>query len=247
MRAMVLAAGFGKRLRPITLETPKPLVEVAGRSLLERTLDQLAFSGVKQAVVNVHYLGEQIMAFASASTHRVSITISDERDAVLETAGGIIKALPLLGDEPFISLNADTFWVEQTGTAPIVEKMAAAFNPDKMDMLLLICAPEQTVGHSGGLDFVLSEDGQIARAGTADEAYVYAGVAIISPRIFDGADAQPHSLNRYFDKAIADNRLFGMTLEKAYWYTVSTPESLKAVEAHLRAHGDMAPLPDHDS
>jgi len=247
MRAMVLAAGFGKRLQPITLQRPKPLVEVAGRSLLERTLDQLARSNIEEAIVNVHYLGDQIIEFARTRDHSVNITISDERDTVLETAGGIVKALPLLGNEPFISVNADTFWVEKSSAQPTISAMGAAFDADEMDLLLLVCSPSQAIGHSGGLDFVLAEDGRIARAGDTKEGYIYAGVAVINPRIFDRALATPHSLNRYFDSAIASGRLYGVRLEDAYWYTVSTPESLKAVEAHLRAHGDMAPLLRHES
>ncbi|MEO0542999.1 MAG: nucleotidyltransferase family protein [Pseudomonadota bacterium] len=247
MRAMVLAAGFGKRLRPITLERPKPLVSVAGRTLLDRTLDQLGRGGVRSAVVNIHYLGEQMIAHADASDHPVQITISDESDAILETGGGIVKALPLLGNAPFVSLNADTFWVERAGSKPTIARMAACFDAAEMDMLVLVCPPDKAIGHSGGLDFVVAADGKVERAGDAHDGYVYAGAAILNPAIFEGADPIPHSLNQYFDRAIKSGRLFGMTLENAFWYTISTPESLKAVEAHLREHGDMAPFVHDDS
>ncbi|MEO1700524.1 MAG: nucleotidyltransferase family protein [Pseudomonadota bacterium] len=247
MRAMVLAAGFGKRLRPITLTRPKPLVEVAGRTLLDRTLDQLGRGGVNHAVVNIHYLGEQIMAHAAIADHPVYMEISDEREKVLETGGGIVKALPKLGQAPFVAINADTFWVEKAGIEPTVTKMAKTFDAQRMDMLLLVCSPEQAIGHSGGLDFIIDRDGRLSRADKAKSGYIYAGAAIINPAIFKKAEAVSHSLNRYFDAAKKKGRLFGQALENAYWYTVSTPDSLKAVEAHLRDHGDMAPLSRNES
>ncbi|MEL6921559.1 MAG: nucleotidyltransferase family protein [Pseudomonadota bacterium] len=238
MKAMVLAAGFGKRLRPITLSTPKPLVKVAGRTLLDRTLDQLARGGITHAVVNVHYLGEQIIEHAQISDHAVAMRVSDERAEVLETAGGIVKALSMLGDEPFISLNADTFWVEQGEHAPAVQLMRGRFDHAAMDILLLLCHPDVAIGHSGGIDFTMAPDGRLSRANGATDGYVYAGAAILHPRLFQGAKAEPHSLNRYFDRAIATGRLHGIVLENAFWYTVSTPDSLVAVEEHLRVHGD---------
>ncbi|MEM1376851.1 MAG: nucleotidyltransferase family protein [Pseudomonadota bacterium] len=239
MKAMVLAAGFGKRLRPITLDKPKPLVRVADRTLLDRALDQLALGGVREAVVNAHYLGDQIIAHADASNHAVSIQISDERDQVLETAGGIIRALPSLGTEPFISINADTFWVDGPGGASAIKKLIDVFDADTTDILLLVCKPKIAIGHSGGIDFEFADDSKLTRASDEASGYTYAGVAMLHPRIFDGAVAKPHSLNVYFDRAIEAGRLRGVELTNAFWYTVSTPQSLMDVEAHLRANGDM--------
>ncbi|MCR9122123.1 MAG: nucleotidyltransferase family protein [Phyllobacteriaceae bacterium] len=233
--AMVLAAGFGKRLRPITDTVPKPLVPVGGRTMLDRTLDAAEGAGIGRAVVNVHYLGEQIIAHC-AQRQTPDTTISDERDAILETGGGVVKALPLLGDAPFALLNADTFWVD--ADRPTLAAMIDAFDPARMDMLLLTARLADTTGHSGGIDFVLDADNRIARSpDRAGTEVIYAGAAVIDPAVFAGADAEPHSLHRYFDRAIASGRLFGHTLEDGHWYTVGTPDGLAAVEAHLAAGG----------
>lgn len=231
--AMVLAAGFGKRLRPITDAVPKPLVPVGGRTMLDRTLDAAEAAGIGRAVVNVHYLGEQIIAHC-AKRDKPATAISDERDAILETGGGVVKALPLLGEGPFALLNADTFWVD--GGRPTLSAMIDAFDPARMDMLLLTARLADTTGHSGGIDFALDADSRIARApAPAGTGVIYAGAAVIDPAIFAGARAEPHSLNRYFDRAISSGRLFGHTLEDGHWYTVGTPDGLAAVEAHLAA------------
>ncbi|MEN0001637.1 MAG: hypothetical protein AAF940_12215, partial [Pseudomonadota bacterium] len=140
----------------------------------------------------------------------------------------------------------DTFWVEQGSGAPTIARMASTFDVARMDILLLVCAPDFTVGHSGGIDFVMDDQGRLSRAQGASTGFIYAGVAIMHPRIFEGAEVTPHSLNRYFDTAIAAGRLYGMVLENAVWYTVSTPESLLAVEKRLRLDGDMAPFDDED-
>ncbi|MBO6637068.1 MAG: nucleotidyltransferase family protein [Roseitalea sp.] len=233
--AMVLAAGFGKRLRPITDTVPKPLVPVGGRTMLDRALDAAEAAGIERAVVNVHYLGEQIIAHC-ANRSTPATAISDERDAILETGGGVVRALPLLGEAPFALLNADTFWVD--GGGPTLAAMTKAFDPERMDMLLLTAHLAHTTGHSGGIDFALDADNRIARApDKTGSGVIYAGAAVIDPAIFAGAHAEPHSLNRYFDRAIAAGRLFGHTLENGHWYTVGTPDGLAAVEAHLATGG----------
>ncbi len=230
--AMVLAAGFGKRMRPITNTTPKPLVPVAERTMLDRTLDALVASGIGKAVVNMHYLGEQIASHCAKRTD-INCVISDERDAILETGGGTVKALPLLGDQPFVLVNADTFWVDFG--EPTLNRMIDAFDPDRMDILLLLCRRRDATGHSGGSDFLVDTDHRLSRARQDDpDGVIYAGAAIYAPSVFDGAAQQPHSLNVYFDKAIAAGRLFGHTLEDGHWFTVGTPEGLTAVEQKLR-------------
>lgn len=232
-QAMVLAAGLGKRLRPITQTVPKPLVRVGGQTMLDRALDTVGAAGIDRAVVNVHYLGEQIIEHC-AQRQWPQIEISDERDQLLETAGGVVKALPLLGEAPFCLLNADTFWIDRGPST--LASMIAAFDATRMDMLLLVAALDQTTGHTGGVDFSFGADGAIARADdTAGEGVIYAGAAIIDPALFANARAEPHSLNVYFDRAIAAGRLYGHLLKDGHWYTVGTPAGLSQVEAHLGA------------
>ncbi|MDZ7823490.1 MAG: nucleotidyltransferase family protein [Ahrensia sp.] len=236
-KAMVLAAGFGKRLRPITDTTPKPLVPVNGRSMLDRTFDTLIKSGIYSAVVNMHYLGEQIAAHCRKRTD-ITISISDERDAILETGGGTVKALDMLGDDPFVVVNADTFWIDFE--KPNLTRLIEAFDANKMSILLLVCRMTDTTGHSGGIDFVMETDGRLSRAARDAETnnshgYIYAGAAVYDPSVFAGAPQGSHSLNIYFDKAIAAGRLFGVVLEDGHWFTVGTPQGLEAVEEKLKA------------
>ncbi|MEM8540649.1 MAG: nucleotidyltransferase family protein [Pseudomonadota bacterium] len=231
--AMVLAAGFGKRLRPLTNDTPKPLVPVDGVTMLDRTLNALVASGIEKAVVNMHYLGEQIADHCAQRTD-IECVISDERDAILETGGGTVKALSLLGTEPFLLVNADTFWVDFG--VPTIDRMAATFNKNKMDILLLLCRKNDATGHSGGSDFLLDSERRLVRAQRDDpDGVIYAGAAIYAPSIFDGAQQDSHSLNIYFDKAIANGRLYGHVLEDGHWFTVGTPDGLIAVEEKLKS------------
>lgn len=231
--AMVLAAGFGKRLRPLTNNTPKPLIPVGGITMLDRALNALVASGISKAVVNIHYLGEQI-ADHCAGRDDISCVISDETGAILETGGGTVKALPLLGNEPFLLVNADTFWVDFK--TPAITSMAQIFDPTKMDILLLLCRKQDATGHSGGSDFLVDDEGHLTRAKTDDpKGVIYAGAAIYAPSTFDGASKEAHSLNVYFDKAIANGRLFGHVLEDGHWFTVGTPQGLADVEQKLES------------
>lgn len=225
--AMVLAAGLGKRMRPLTDAMPKPLVRVAGRTLLDRGLDALAAAGVEKAVVNVHYLGEQIAAHVKARA-APRIVVSDERDRLLDSAGGVVRALPALGGEPFVVLNADTFWIDRDGSD--LERLALAWDGGRMDSLLMLARPDDATGHSGPTDFLLGRDGRLARAKGAAGGLIYAGVGILHPRIFAGAAAEPHSLNLYFDRAIAAGRLYGRVMQ-GHWITVGTPDAIPAAEA----------------
>jgi len=229
--AMVLAAGLGTRMRPITARIPKPLVKIAGRTLLDRGLDTLAAAGVARAVVNVHYLPDQIIRHIEGLT-APRIVISDERDLLLDSAGGIVKALPLIGEDPFYVLNADTFWID--GDRPNLERLALEWDAARMDILLMLCEIGQATGHSGGTDFLIDADGRLARAKGDPAGLIYAGAAIVHPRIFAGAKPEPHSLNRYFDEAIAAGRLFGMKMDGS-WITVGTPDAIAPAEAAVRA------------
>lgn len=224
--AMVLAAGLGTRMRPLTDSLPKPLVEIAGQTLLDRGLDALGAAGVTKAVVNIHYLGQQIVEHVKTRTAPV-IIISDESDGLLDSAGGIVKALPELGDDPFIILNADTFWIDRDGSD--LERLALAWDDAGMDIMLMLARPDHATGHEGSTDFLLAPDGRLARGRNLPDGLIYAGVGIIHPRIFAGATKDPHSLNLYFDRAIAAGRLYGQAMQ-GHWITVGTPDAIAAAE-----------------
>jgi len=224
--AMVLAAGLGRRMRPITDTMPKPLVRIAGRTLLDRGLDRLAAAGVETAVVNVHHFPEQIAAHVASRT-APRVVISDESDRLLESAGAIVKALPLLGGEPFYVLNADTFWIDH-GEQNLV-RLARSWDGSRMDMLLMLAEPRFATGHGGGSDFLLAPGGALSRSGGAAEGLIYAGAGIVDPGVFRDAPTGPLSLNRYFDRAIADGRLFGLTMNGS-WITVGSPEAIPLAE-----------------
>jgi MurNAc alpha-1-phosphate uridylyltransferase len=230
--AMVLAAGLGKRLRPITDTIPKPLVEIGGRTLLDRGLDALDAAGVATAVVNVHHLAGAMRAHLAARA-APRIVISDETDRLLDSAGGIVHALPELGSDPFYILNADTFWLD--GARDNLRALADMWDPARMDMLLLLVRLQDATGHSGGLDFVLEPDGRLRRAGKDPGGAIYAGAGILTPGLFEHADREPHSLNRYFDEAIAAGRLFGQVLD-GHWITVGTPDAIGAAEEAISRH-----------
>ncbi|MCA0049593.1 nucleotidyltransferase family protein [Mesorhizobium sp. B283B1A] len=225
--AIVLAAGLGKRMRPITDAIPKPLVRIAGKTLLDWGLDSLAAAGVGKAVVNVHYLPEQIVAHV-AQRHVPRVIISDESERLLDSAGGIVKALPQLGAQPFYILNADTFWIDH---GPLnLGRLALAWDAAKMDILLMLADLHQATGHCGSTDFLVAPDGALRRSKGDPAGLIYAGAAIVHPRLFADASAEPHSLNAYFDKAIAAGRLFGMPM-RGHWITVGTPDAIPLAEA----------------
>jgi MurNAc alpha-1-phosphate uridylyltransferase len=226
-KAMVLAAGFGTRMRPLTDRMPKPLVPVAGRPLLDHVLDKLAEAGVADAVVNVHYLPDQIIDHTAART-KPRITISDERDAVLGTGGGVVKALPHLGDAPFFHLNADTLWID--GAQPNLTRLADAFDPARMDILLLMAPTADSIGYSGSGDYAMLPDGALRRRKEREVVpFVYAGVAILSPAIFAGAPSGEFALTKLFDRANEGGRLFGLRLD-GLWMHVGTPDAVQAAE-----------------
>ncbi|WP_230980138.1 nucleotidyltransferase family protein [Oryzicola mucosus] len=225
--AMVLAAGLGKRMRPITDTIPKPLVRIAGKTLLDWGLDSLAEAGVTKAVVNVHYLPDQIVAhLGSRAVPRIDI--SDESGGLLDSAGGIVKALPQLGGEPFYILNADTFWIDAEESN--LRRLALAWDAGSMDILLMLADLDSATGHSGGTDFLVDADGRLRRAAGSQDGLIYAGAAIVNPALFKDAAIEPHSLNRYFDTAIAAGRLHGMAMN-GRWITVGTPDAIPAAEA----------------
>lgn len=240
--AIVLSAGLGKRMRPLTEAMPKPMIRVAGKPLIDWGLDALARAGTARAVVNVHYRPEALERHV-LERRAPRVMISDERAELLDSAGGIVKALPMLGADPFFILNADTFWID--GTTDNLKTLAAAFDPRQMDMAIMLARPGQATGHSGNVDFIRDAAGRLTRAAdaTAEEradGFIYAGAAIVQPSLFAGARAEPHSLNLYFDQLIAAGRFFGVVLDGS-WITVGTPEALAPAEAAVaRALGKAA-------
>src|SRR6478735_5558665 len=195
-KAMVLAAGLGLRMRPLTDHMPKPLVSVAGQPLLDHVLDKLASAGVSEAVVNVHYLGDQIIDHVRTRS-RPRVIISDERDKVLGTGGAVVKALPLLGAAPFFHVNADTLWID--GVQPNLARLAAAFDPARMDILLLMAPTTSSIGYSGRGDYGMTPDGSLRKRKEKEVVpFVYAGAAILSPSIFANAPQGEFSLTKMF-------------------------------------------------
>jgi N-acetyl-alpha-D-muramate 1-phosphate uridylyltransferase len=230
--AMVLAAGLGTRMRPLTNSIPKPLVKVDGKALIAYAMDRLREAEVQTAVVNGHYLAEQIEHWCHEQTKPPAV-FSDERDAILDTGGGIARALPLLGDTPFYVLNADCFWVD--GPVPALHRLAAAWDNATMDCLLLLCDPARTTGYDGTGDFVRNEAGRIARARHRPDgkALAYIGGYIVHPRLFAMAPQGAFSMNVLWDKAIETGRLFGLAHD-GHWLHVGTVDAIGEAEAWLR-------------
>lgn len=232
--AMVLAAGLGTRMRPLTDNCPKPLIEVRGKTLLDRALDPLVAAGVKRAVVNVHYLADQVESHLKQRTD-IEVVISDERGAVLETGGALAKARPLLGDDPIFVANTDAFW-EPSSPDP-VRALAAAFDPGKMDALLLVADTGRTLGFDGAGDFFCEMDGVMTRRGEAATApFAYCGLRIIRPQLYDHEPVERFSALRVWDRLIPERRLQGHVLDR-FWLHVGDPQALKDAEMWLACHG----------
>ena len=228
-RAMVLAAGLGLRMRPITLTTPKPLVCVAGRTMLDRALDHLAVAGVQEMVVNTHWLADCVREHLADHS---DISLSHEEE-LLETGGGVAKALPLLGHEPFYVVNSDIIWTD--GETPALARLARAWVDQDMDALLLLQPTGSAVGYEGKGDFFINGNDTLRRRGDADSApLLFSGVQILHPRLFEGCPSGKFSLNVLYDRALAENRLYGVVHDGG-WYHVGTPEALPQVEALLGA------------
>lgn len=237
-RAFVLAAGLGKRMRPITATMPKPLVEVAGRALIDHALDRASEGGIATAVVNVHYLADLIEGHLGRRAQAPDILISDEREALLETGGGVKKALPLLGSEPFVVFNSDSFWLE--GPKSNLTRLIGGWKPNDMDILLLVAPSATSLGYDGAGDFVMDSDGRLQRRGEREVApFIYAGVAILKPELFIGTPDGAFSLNLLFDRAIERERLFGLRLD-GQWLHVGTPEAVAAAEERVRTSAQVA-------
>ena len=229
--AMVLAAGLGTRMRPLTDTMPKPLVRVAGKPLIDHVLDRLADAGVEKAVVNVHHFADQVSQHLARRT-LPRIVISDERGLLLGTGGGVRKALPELGDGPFFHINSDTIWID--GVKPNLGRLAEAFDPAAMDALLLLSPTTGSIGYAGRGDFAMAQDGRLTRRGSRDTVeFVYSGAAILRPALFIDAPEGEFPLTDMFDRAAKKGRLFGLPLD-GLWMHVGTPDSVKEAEAAMR-------------
>lgn len=224
---MVLAAGFGKRMLPLTQDMPKPMVKVDGVTLIDRVLDRLAAAGAKLAIVNVHHCGDVLIEHLKDRTSP-KIEISDERDALLDTGGGVVRALPMLGKKRFFLVNSDTIWIE--GAAPNLSRLAAAYDESRMDVLLLLAPAAGAIGYSGSGDFAMDPEGRLTKRGEREVApFVYAGAAVMHPRLFEGAPQGAFSLLRSFENAEVAGRLFGLRLD-GMWMHVGTPEAIRGAE-----------------
>lgn len=228
--AFVLAAGKGERMRPLTNTIPKPLVPLAHKPLIDHVLDRLASAGIKRAVVNIHYLADKLEKHLA---HRTApkIIFSNERDELLDTGGGALRALPKLGAEPFVIHNSDSVWIEGLGSN--LERLLDAWDEKEMDSLMLVAPLAASIGYDGLGDFQMDPTGRLTRqSGPRLAPFVFAGVSIAHPRLFDNAPKGPFSLNKLWDRAIEKGRLYGLRLE-GIWMHVGTPEALKEAETAL--------------
>ena len=243
--AMILGAGLGTRMRPLTEKMPKPMVPFHGRPLIDHILDRMDAAGINEVVVNVHYLADVLEDHLATRTSP-KIKISDERNELLDTGGGLTRALPLLGETPFLIHNSDSLSHETHG--PNLDMLFDAWQDDAMDTLLVLAPISESLGYDGAGDFELGQDGRITRPLTSQEVnqgassgtssgtssrngvpYVFTGLSLIHPRLFKDAPTGPFSLNKLWTKAMAEGRAYGI-LHKGLWMHIGTPEALLEAE-----------------
>ncbi len=230
--AMVMAAGLGKRMRPLTATRPKPLVEVAGKTLLDHTFDRLRAAGVRKAVVNVHYLADALEAHLKNRVKGIEIAVSDERDLLLETGGGIVRALPMIDADPFLVVNSDNLWVD--GPIDSLRHLAASWDDARMDALLLLVPLARANCHGGQGDFHLTANGALRRKKPGSVApFVYTGIQMISKRLLEGeVPSGPFSTNLLWDRAISAGRGYG-AVHQGLWFDVGAPANIRKTEEIL--------------
>ncbi len=225
---MVLAAGFGTRMRPLSDHTPKPLIKVADKPIIAYGFDKLREAKVNKVVVNVHYLPQQLIDWCNTFSDPETL-ISNESNVILDTGGGIAKALPMLGEDAFFVLNSDCFWSDKGESA--LNRLRSAWNDEKMDCLLLLCDPIQTTGYDGEGDFVIQAEGKLKRQ--RHNALAYIGVYLVHPRLFKNAPNEKFSMNLLWDEAIKHGRLFGIA-HHGHWFHVGTPNAISKAELKLK-------------
>ena len=229
--AMVMAAGLGKRMRPLTASRPKPLIELAGKPLIDHVLERLRAAGVAKLVVNVHYLADSLEAHLRKHGDDFQIKVSDERKLLLETGGGLVQALPMIDADPFLVVNSDNFWVD--GPADALRLLASHWDSARMDALLLLVPQARAGNHSGRGDFHMDAHGRLKRRGPSRVApFVFTGIQMISKRLVRDAPDGPFSTNILWDRAIAEGRCFG-AVHQGLWFDVGTPGAIKATEQAL--------------
>lgn len=229
--AMVMAAGIGKRMRPLTATRPKPLVRVAGKALIDHSLDRIEAAGIPHVVVNVHYLADALEAHLAAQERAFDVAISDERGQLLETGGGMVKALPLLTGDPILIVNSDNVWTD--GPEDSIRHLARHWDGAKMDALLLVIRQASAAGHGGRGDFHMDPAGRLSRRKPGRVApFVYTGIQLIARRLLDGAPEGPFSTNILWDRAITAGRLYGVS-HMGQWFEVGTPAAIAPAEAAL--------------
>ena len=229
-KAMVLAAGLGRRLRPITNNLPKPLVKIANRTLLDHTLDHLVSAGVECVVVNIHYLADQVKQHL-INRNDLEIIISSEESNLLETGGGVKKVIETFENEPFYISNADVFWLN--GPTMALERMIEQWDDNKMDVLLLLHSTVEAYGYDGNGDFEIDSNSRLSRRLEREVSpYLFAGVQIVHPRIFRNTPTGKFSLNIIYDKAINFDHLYGV-VHDGEWFHIGTPQGLAEVESYM--------------
>lgn len=230
--AMIMAAGLGKRMRPLTATKPKPLIEVAGKPLLDHVLDRLRTAGVRKVVVNVHYLADAVEAHLASRKHGLDVAISDERKLLMETGGGLIQAEPLIDADPFLAINSDNLWVD--GPADTLKLLASHWDEERMDALLLLVPLARAQNHRGMGDFHMRRDGRLRRRQRSHVApFVFTGVQMLSKRLLREAPEGPFSTNVLWNRAIAEGRCFG-AVHQGLWFDVGNPKAISLTEAALQ-------------
>lgn len=232
--AMVFAAGLGKRMRPLTDSIPKPLIEVGGKTMLDRALDRLEGAGVKKAIVNSHYKSDILHEHLERSQYAAMHVVVSHEPVLLETGGGIVKALPELGENPFFSLNSDIVWLD--GATPALQRLRGAWDPDIMDALLLIHPVDKAIGYDERGDFEIKDDGQLYRTMASDFSYVFTGIQIIKPELFAGYKEEPFSLTEIYKKMVQQDgsfkRMYGV-VHDGDWLHIGTPEGVDEANTYL--------------
>jgi len=229
--AMIMAAGLGKRMRPLTATRPKPLIEVGGKALLDHVLERLGAAGVKKVVVNVHYLADALEAHLASRPHGLDVVISDERGLLMDTGGGLVKALPLIDCDPFLALNSDNLWID--GPADTIKLLASQWDDSKMDALLLLVPQARALNHRGLGDFHMDRSGRIRRRERSRVApFVFTGIQMVSKRLLRDAPEGPFSTNILWDRAMEEGCAFG-AVHQGLWFDVGTPQSIPMTEAAL--------------
>lgn len=229
--AMIMAAGLGKRMRPLTATRPKPLIEVSGKALLDHALEKLRAAGVKKVVVNVHYLADALEAHLASRGHGLEVVISDERGLLMETGGGLVKAAPLIDSDPFLALNSDNLWID--GPADTLRLLASQWDDLKMDALLLLVPLARALNHQGMGDFHMGRTGRLRRRERSHVApFVFTGIQMASKRLLRDAPEGPFSTNILWDRAMEEGRCFG-AVHHGLWFDVGTPKSIQLTETAL--------------